>query len=87
MVEPKYPGIVVELVGQDGNAFAILGRVTKALRRANVPEGMVKAFYAEATSGNYDHLLQTVMEWVSVDMPDEDEDDWNGEWEYASEEG
>lgn len=87
MAEPKYPHATVDLIGEDGNSFSIIGRVQQALRRAKVDRGEIDAFTKEAMSGNYDHLLQTVMEWVSVDMPDEDEDDWNGEWEYASEEG
>ena len=31
---PKFPDVNVPLAGEDGNAFAILGRVRKALRRA-----------------------------------------------------
>lgn len=65
MSEPRYD-VEVELEGRDGNAALILGRVRKALQRAGAPEGEVKAFTAEATSGNYDHLLQTVMRWVNV---------------------
>lgn len=61
---PHYPEVRVELVGQDGNAFAILGRVSKALRREGIDP---KPFVAEAMSGDYDHLLQTCMNWVSVD--------------------
>ena len=63
---PRYPEIEVRLVGEDGNAFAILGRVLQALRAADVPEAEVQAFLAEATSGDYDHLLGTVMRWVTV---------------------
>jgi hypothetical protein len=48
---PKYTHITVPLTGEDGNTYAVLGRVLKALRQA---------FQAEATSGDYDHLLQTV---------------------------
>ena len=62
----KYPDIEVELIGQDGNAFFILGRVQKALRRAGVPEEEVKQYYEEATNGDYNHLLRTTMEWVEV---------------------
>jgi hypothetical protein len=65
-VEPKYPDIEVELIGHDGNAFSILARVRRELRRARVPEKEVEAFLAEATSGDYDHLLRTCMEWVDV---------------------
>ena len=34
MNEVKYPEIEVELVGQDGNAFVILGAVRRAMRNA-----------------------------------------------------
>jgi hypothetical protein len=64
-MDPKYPDVHVELLGKDGNAFAILGNVAKALRRAGVAE--IEMFYDEATQGDYDHLLRTVMAWVTVD--------------------
>lgn len=63
---PRYPDIEVQLVGEDGNAFAVLGRVQRALREAGVPEAVVREFLAEATAGDYDHLLGTVMRWVTV---------------------
>ena len=59
------------LVGEDGNAFAILGRVQRALRKGGVEEAEVQSFLREATADDYDHLLQTVMAWVSVDGEDE----------------
>jgi hypothetical protein len=62
----KYPDVEVELVGQDGNAFLILGKVQKALRRAGVSEEEVKQYYEEATAGDYNHLLRTTMDWVEV---------------------
>lgn len=65
-MEVKYPEVEVKLVGEDGNAFAILGRVAQALRRAGVDRAEQDAYFAEATSGDYDHLLQTTMSWVSV---------------------
>jgi hypothetical protein len=61
---PRYPGVQVQLSGEDGNAFAILGRTAAALRHAGVPQEEIDAFFAEATSGDYDHLLQTTMAWV-----------------------
>ena len=66
MEGPKYPGIEVELVGHDGNAFAIMGRVRRALRAAGVSKEEVDEFIAECTSADYDHLLQTCVKWVSV---------------------
>jgi hypothetical protein len=64
--EPKYPHVKVELVGRDGNAFAILGRVTRQMRRHGLPDAEVEAFMTEAMSGDYNHLLATAMRWVDV---------------------
>ena len=62
--EPHHPDICVQLTGEDGNAFAILGRTTRALRHAGLDQDEIDQYYAEATSGDYDHLLQTTMRWV-----------------------
>lgn len=56
----------VQLTGGDGNAFAILGAVQKALRRSAVPAADISRFQEEATSGDYDNLLRTAMRWVNV---------------------
>ena len=61
----KYPEINVELVGQDGNAFAILGRVGKAMQDYGLDADVRKEFFEEATSGDYDHVLATCMKWVN----------------------
>lgn len=63
---PKYPEISVQLTGEDGNAFAIMARIGKALQRNKVPQEQIETYYAESMSGDYDHLLQTAMRWVSV---------------------
>jgi hypothetical protein len=65
-MKPKYPDIKVQMVGRDGNAFSIIGRVTKALRNARVPVEERKKFQAEATKTDYNNVLQTVMRWVNT---------------------
>ena len=67
MKDVKYPDITVQLVGQDGNAFAILGRCRAAMKKAKLPESEIDNFIKEATSGNYDHLLATCIEWFNVE--------------------
>jgi hypothetical protein len=62
----KYPHIKVKLVGTNGNAFAILGAMRRALAYAKVPKADIDAFLADAMSGDYDHLLATCMNWVDV---------------------
>lgn len=63
---PKFPHIEVTLTGSDGNAFAILGAVEGAMRRAGCTAEEIGTFHGEATSGDYDHLLQTCIATVSV---------------------
>jgi hypothetical protein len=62
----RYPEVCVRLVGEDGNAFAIMGRVTREMRRKCVPREERDKFMAEAMSGDYDNLLQTCVRWVTV---------------------
>ena len=63
---PKYTEITVKLSGEDGNAFSILGRVSEAMKLAGATREEIDKFQAEATAGDYDHLLQTAMKWVEV---------------------
>ena len=62
----KYPNVKVKLSEKDGNAFLILGAVQNALKRAGVSKEEQKSYFVEATAGDYDHLLQVTMRWVSV---------------------
>ena len=66
MCETKYPDVEVELLGQDGNAYAILGAVRRAMRRHNVDEDEIEMYLEEAKSGDYDNLLAVTQEYVTV---------------------
>lgn len=65
MSDIKYPEVTVKLSDRDGNAFSIIGRVQRALRHHGVSEEKIREFQKEATSGNYDNVLQTCMRWVN----------------------
>lgn len=58
--------IEVNLIGEDGNAFAILGKVQNALKQAGYDKAFIDKYIKEATSGDYDHLLRTTMKYVNV---------------------
>lgn len=61
----RYPEVEVQLSGEDGNAYGILGVVGKALRR-QVSEEAASSYVDEATQGDYDHLLRVTMTTVTV---------------------
>jgi hypothetical protein len=63
---PKYPDVHVRLTGSDGNGFAIIGKVRRAMQQARVPNDQIDAFIREAKSGDYDNLLETCWRWVNV---------------------
>ena len=84
-MNPKYPEINVQLVGEDGNAFSIIGRVTQALREHKVLSQEIANFREEAMSGDYDKVLITEMQWVNTDGEDDndlewEEDDQDDDW-------
>lgn len=64
--EVRYPDIHVQLTGRDGNAFGVIGAVSEALRRDGVSREEINLFADEAMSGDYDNLLRTAQQWVSV---------------------
>ena len=58
--------IQVQLIGKDGNAFAVMGSVQRALRKAGASKEEINQYLKEAMSGDYDNLLRTTMDWVEV---------------------
>lgn len=66
MSEVKFPEVKVQLSDSDGNVFAVLGKVMKAMKRAKIEQKEIDAFTAEATNGDYDHAIKTCMDYVSV---------------------
>ena len=62
-----YSKPTLELVGQDGNAFAIIGAARKAGKKAGWDDKNLSSMVEEMMSGDYDHLLQVAMEHFEVE--------------------
>jgi hypothetical protein len=62
---PKYD-VKVRLSGNDGNAFAIMGEVKSALKKAGASKEELDKYLADSMSGDYDNLLRVAMDWVVV---------------------
>ena len=56
----------VQLVGRDGNAFAIIGACRSAARTAGWDRERIDAVISEMQDGDYDHLLQVAMKHFDV---------------------
>lgn len=60
----------VQLSGNDGNAFAIMGACQRAYKKhyGNFVDGPVTwdLIHTEMVSGDYDHLLATAMKYFDV---------------------
>lgn len=57
--------VEVQLTGRSGNAYAVLAAVERAMKQGGYLQ-FVAQFHTEATAGDYDHLLATAMQWVTV---------------------
>lgn len=54
----------------DGNAFFLMGAFSRAARRQGWSDDEREAVLSECKAGDYDHLLQTLLE-VCEDVEDE----------------
>ena len=72
--KPMFPEVEVQLTGNDGNAFAIMGNVSanlitflseEDLTKDEISDIMMK-YREESMSSDYDNLLCTAMKWVVV---------------------
>lgn len=61
---PTHPHVTVQLTGEDGNVFAIIGRVTREMKKHGLREE-ADAFAREAMSqSSYDDVLALCMDTV-----------------------
>lgn len=64
MTDEKKPR--VKLVGEDGNAFAIIGRCCAAARKAKWTPDRIKEFTDKAKSGDYANLIATCCDYFEA---------------------
>jgi hypothetical protein len=65
----------VQLVGQDGNVFNLLGICVKALKKVGQYEEAQKLQKKVLECGSYDQALVTMLEYVDDTGEDSEEDD------------
>ena len=57
----------MNLVGLDGNAFALMGEFQKNARRQGWEREEIEKVLDECTSGDYNHLLRVLMAHTEVE--------------------
>jgi hypothetical protein len=67
MSKPK-----LKLEGEDGNAFAIIGRAVAVAKKAGWSKEKIEEYRANAMSGDYDNLIVVTLKSFDVDFGYED---------------
>lgn len=68
--------VKLNLVGIDGNAFSVMGAFKRQAQREKWSQEEIKKVLDEAMSGDYNHLLCTIMDHCDMnDDEDDNEDD------------
>jgi len=58
---------ILKLSGANGNAFMLLGLAQRVAKKAGWTQEKIDTVMKEAKSGDYDHLLQTLMTHFEVE--------------------
>lgn len=66
------------LIGVDGNAFAIMGYTSRALKRTGHRD-LVDKMHEEATAGDYDNLIRVCMKYIEIANSSIEEDEYEDE--------
>ena len=64
MEDPTKP--TVKLTGIDGNAFSIMGVVSRALRNAGLPKEHIDKYMQESMAGDYNNLLTVAHKYANI---------------------
>ena len=62
------PEIEIDLDGEDGNAFVIIGKTCKSLFNEGADEEYLNKYRDEAMSGDYENLLKITYQYVNLNI-------------------
>ena len=66
MSDDKQTGVEVQMTGQNGNIFAIMGRVQKAMKRAGFAKESKELVKEVTSSHSYSEALEVIADYVEV---------------------
>jgi hypothetical protein len=56
----------VQLIGEDGTAYGIMGRVRRALAHAGADNEYTNKYIQESMLGTYEQLIPTALKYVNA---------------------
>jgi len=56
----------VQLIGSDGNAFSIIGKVVQVMKKHGFNQQVINNYKKDALKGDYNHLLQITSKYVEI---------------------
>lgn len=63
---PKYPEIKLDLNGPEGNAFYIMGAISRVLKIANESQDTIQSVLDDMKSSNYEHLCEVASRYITL---------------------
>ncbi len=63
MGRPPHKKVKLNLIGLDGNAFSVMGAWKKQARKEGWTQEEIDFVLKDAMSGEYNHLLATIMKY------------------------
>ena len=69
--------VTLNLVGIDGNAFAIMGAFKNAARKAGWAPDEISEVLNDAMSSDYDHLLHTILKHCKTEYLETYPEEWD----------
>ena len=68
--------VKMNLVGLDGNAFALMGAFKQQARREGWTKDEISSVLNECMSGDYEHLIATLANHCEIECENEYEEDY-----------
>lgn len=72
-----------QIVGKDGNAFAVMGRALLGMKHAGYSAELREQYQRECLSGDYDHMLAVTLDYVEDSGDDYSDIDMDSEELYG----
>lgn len=56
----------MKLVGTDSNAYSIIAKTVRTLRKAGIPSSIIEDYRIKSTTGDYDNLICVTMQYIDA---------------------